>query len=189
MKFISKNGFTLIEIIVVVIIVWILSISFIPKIVSVQSRARDTKRIYDIRQLSQSIYTYWMDNNTYPPKGNTGDWNRGVWHQPGFLSILLPNYIKSIPLDPINKNQTEAFWLLKTWNKHDYYYVYYSYPENSAYNAWCSFAGNEFAVAGVVTIESLKDKVPMVTAFCSWWRSWNDEIDYPYTIQSKWEFY
>jgi type II secretory pathway pseudopilin PulG len=174
---------------IVIVIIGILAASLIPRIMWLQARARDTKRIHDIRQLSESIYTYWMDNNSYPAKGNTWDWNWAVWYQSNFLSILLPNYIKSVPIDPINKNEPEAFWTLKAWNRHDYYYVYYAYPENSAYNSWCSFAGNEFSVVGAVTIEALKKSVPMVTAFCNEWRSWNDEIDYPYTIQSKWEFY
>jgi type IV pilus assembly protein PilA len=71
MKSNIRKAFTLIEILIVIGIIGVLAAALIPRLTGIQGRARDTKRMYDIRQLSKSIYTYWIDNNTYPPKGNT----------------------------------------------------------------------------------------------------------------------
>lgn len=187
----KKKWFTLVELIISIVIIWLLAVALIPKIQSTQWRTRDTKRINDIRQLSVWIFSYYNDNWYYPNGGNVWDGGRAVSTQPNFLSSL-QHYLTEIPKDPKNIDNPWVFYSLKASSpsEKDYYYVYYAYPADSAWtNAWCSFANNSFAVIGAVTMEWWDKAYNKITAWCSWWRTRNDEIDYPYAIQSKWQFY
>jgi prepilin-type N-terminal cleavage/methylation domain-containing protein len=47
----TKRTFTLVEMLIVVVVVGILATTLVPKLADTQSRARDTKRIADIRQI------------------------------------------------------------------------------------------------------------------------------------------
>ncbi|MEI7477147.1 MAG: prepilin-type N-terminal cleavage/methylation domain-containing protein [bacterium] len=47
----QKKSFTLIEMLIVVVIIGILAAALIPRLQSVQARARDIKRIADIHQI------------------------------------------------------------------------------------------------------------------------------------------
>lgn len=66
-KFASKqSGFTLIEIMVVVIIIGMLSAMIVPNIFENQNKAFRTKAQVDIRGISQQLSMYRLDNFTYP---------------------------------------------------------------------------------------------------------------------------
>ena len=62
----TPNGFTLIEIMVVVVILGILATLIIPKIMSRPDEARHTKAILDIQSIGQALDLYRLDNNLYP---------------------------------------------------------------------------------------------------------------------------
>lgn len=65
MKF-NKKGFTLIELLIVVAIIGLLATLAIISLTSAQSKARDTKRISDIKSLQSAVEMYYNDNNAYP---------------------------------------------------------------------------------------------------------------------------
>lgn len=62
----KKNGFTLLELIVVMAIIGILSTMMIGNFVTSQMRARDAKRKNDITQLQRALEQYMNDHGTYP---------------------------------------------------------------------------------------------------------------------------
>ncbi|MBF0190898.1 MAG: type II secretion system major pseudopilin GspG [Magnetococcales bacterium] len=62
----AAAGFTLIEIMVVVVILGILATLIIPKIMSRPDEARHTKAILDIQSIGQALDLYRLDNNQYP---------------------------------------------------------------------------------------------------------------------------
>ena len=64
---ISKSAFTLIEMLIVIVIIGILAAALVPRLQSVQARARDTKRKADLRTIYNANEIYILDNGKYPP--------------------------------------------------------------------------------------------------------------------------
>lgn len=65
-KLTDNRGFTLIEIMVVMVILGILASMIVPKIMDRPDEARQTKAAIDIGALSQALQLYKLDNGKYP---------------------------------------------------------------------------------------------------------------------------
>ena len=67
MHFVNKNsGFTLIEVMVVVVILGILAAVVVPKIMSRPEQARIVKVKHDILAIQSALDLYKLDNGFYP---------------------------------------------------------------------------------------------------------------------------
>ncbi|MEI7477520.1 MAG: prepilin-type N-terminal cleavage/methylation domain-containing protein [bacterium] len=62
MQSMRKKAFTLIEMLIVVVIIGILAAALIPRLASVQARARDTKRKADLHQIGVALGIYKQDH-------------------------------------------------------------------------------------------------------------------------------
>ena len=62
---INKKGFTLIELLVVIAIIGLLSTLAVVALNSARSKARDAKRVSDIKQIQTSLELYYADNSGY----------------------------------------------------------------------------------------------------------------------------
>ncbi len=62
----NKKGFTLIELLVVIAIIGLLSTLAVVALNSARSKARDAKRIADIKQIQTSLELYFNDQSGYP---------------------------------------------------------------------------------------------------------------------------
>ena len=89
----QKKWFTLIEILIVIVIIWLLAFTLIPRILAAQQRARDTGRIADVRQIGMGLQSYIYTNNTIPNSAGTG------YKDISSISGALLEHLKSIPDD------------------------------------------------------------------------------------------
>ncbi|MFA5021899.1 MAG: type II secretion system protein [Patescibacteria group bacterium] len=62
----KKQGFTLIELLVVIAIIGLLSTLAVVSLNSARQKARDAKRVADIKQIQTALELYFNDNNSYP---------------------------------------------------------------------------------------------------------------------------
>lgn len=67
----NKKGFTLIELLVVIGIIGILSTLALLSLGNARQKARDAKRLSDIRQVQTALELYYGDANKYPVQGST----------------------------------------------------------------------------------------------------------------------
>lgn len=97
----TQAGFTLIEIMVVVVILAILAAAVVPRIMDRPDEARITKARQDIRVLESALELYRLDNFNYPStqqglealvRQPSGDPPARNWKNGG--------YIKALPSDP-----------------------------------------------------------------------------------------
>jgi type II secretion system protein G len=67
----KKNikGFTLIELLVVIAIIGLLSTLAVVALSSARAKARDAKRVSDIKQITSALELYFNDKNSYPVTG------------------------------------------------------------------------------------------------------------------------
>ncbi|MEK7106427.1 MAG: prepilin-type N-terminal cleavage/methylation domain-containing protein [Patescibacteria group bacterium] len=102
-KLLKNRGFTLIELLVVIAIIAVLASIVIALLSQTKSKARDTKRIQDMKQLKTAIELFYSQNGYYPTcsGGNIHCDTTGAY---GALSTLeiVPTYIAEIKNDPQN---------------------------------------------------------------------------------------
>ena len=111
----NSKGFTLIELLVVISIIGLLSSIVLVSVNVAREKARDSKRLAEVNQLSLAIRIYVIDKGSFPPTtgclngwcclghGNAGRcWAGSYWGSTALDNSLSPEYISEIPDDPLN---------------------------------------------------------------------------------------
>lgn len=62
----NKKGFTLVELLVVIAIIGLLSTLAVVALSSARQKARDSKRMSDLKQIQTALEIYFNDHNQYP---------------------------------------------------------------------------------------------------------------------------
>jgi len=68
----NKKAFTLIELLVVVAIIAMLAAISVVALNNARARARDSKRLADIKQIQTALELYFLDKNSYPASVTSG---------------------------------------------------------------------------------------------------------------------
>lgn len=71
----TKNGFTLVELLVVISILGILATIGLVAFSSTQAKGRDTQRKSDLKQMTTALELYFSDNSSYPTASVNGQIN------------------------------------------------------------------------------------------------------------------
>jgi general secretion pathway protein G len=99
-KFINQ-GFTLIEIMIVVVILGILATLIVPKIINRPDQARIVKAQQDILAIENALELYKLDNSVYP---STEQGLQALLIKPTTEPMPLDwkegGYLKALPMDP-----------------------------------------------------------------------------------------
>jgi general secretion pathway protein G len=114
----KNKGFTLIELMIVVVILGVLMSTVLPKLTGAQARARDTGRIADLGNISAALTTYYDDNGQFPGVDATTECLIETGGSGQDISIYLEG--SKVPKDPqINANT----YLCNGTNKGRYWYA------------------------------------------------------------------
>lgn len=111
----AKNGFTIIELLIVISIISILSVIGISTYYSVQEGARNARRKGDLKDLQKALEAYKARNSRYPStcssgvscalananwRGNCNRYNGGGAYVNNYIPGLAPTFIAQLPHDP-----------------------------------------------------------------------------------------
>ncbi|HMQ97211.1 MAG TPA: prepilin-type N-terminal cleavage/methylation domain-containing protein [Candidatus Nanoperiomorbaceae bacterium] len=124
----TKTGFTIVELLIVIVVVAILATISVVAYNGIQQRARDITRTQAIAQIQKALEVYLVEYGRYPahigvgtnkPAGFSGTWGDGFSHSVDTAGNWMKNLkntgiVGDLPVDPINNNS--------------YYFTYYASP-------------------------------------------------------------
>lgn len=118
----SRKGFTLIELLVVVSIISLLSSIVFTSLDSARMKARDARRITDLRAIRTALELYFDFNGSYPiiAKWATADFSGTPLVSWTSLQTALASYISKLPSDP------KPTGVGGPWSNGNYHYYYAS---------------------------------------------------------------
>ncbi|MBI5728279.1 MAG: prepilin-type N-terminal cleavage/methylation domain-containing protein [Candidatus Magasanikbacteria bacterium] len=100
----NKKGFTLVELLVVIAIIGLLSTLAVVALGSARQKARDSKRLSDLKQVQTALELYYTDNNAYPTAATAvtlGSGNAACLNNAGLAATGCANaYMGIVPTDP-----------------------------------------------------------------------------------------
>lgn len=103
----NKKGFTLIELLIVIAIIGLLATLAIVSLTTAQRKARDTKRVADVKSIQSALELYYSDHAAYPTPASWSD-----------LSTDLGDYLTQLPTAP-NNTSGEAYSIVFDSNAGD----------------------------------------------------------------------
>jgi len=113
LKKIHTKGFTLVELLVVIVIISILASISIIAYNGSQGRARDSRRQNDIAELAKGLELYYLDNHKYPTSGGatvmSNAWNTTAdasWQT--LVTALKPYMDNNVPSDPTSTSNVNV---------------------------------------------------------------------------------
>lgn len=124
-----KRGFTIIELLIVIIVISILAVIVIVAYSGIQDRATFSREQDDLKTITKLLALYNVDNGNYPTTtglpGCTYNWCG--WNQvtgDSFIPGIIPKYANTIPQIPPNSNSSNTY--LYQSNGTDYELIRYN---------------------------------------------------------------
>lgn len=158
----TLQGFTLLELVVVISILAILSGVLVPRVTNHVRAARDARRLADIKTVRNAVEQYYLDKGVYPAANTNnalGGWD--LSSDGNFIRVLRDEgYMDVDAQDPLNDAT--------------YHYRYYVYAKGS----FGCVGGQNFYVLGVRNFESAEFAAKNKGYFACTGRDWSSEFAY-----------
>lgn len=128
---INKKGFTLIELLVVIAIIGLLSTLAVVALNNARQKARDARRLSDIKQIQTALELSYTNNSTYPA---------------ALAALVTQGYMGAIPTNPLPQNDGTAPNICPSTD-----YVYVQDLTGASYHlSYCIGTNNNSITGGVV---------------------------------------
>lgn len=96
-NYIQRRGFTIVELLIVVVVIAILASITIVSFNGIQTRARDAVREAALRGITNGLEMHWLEVGHYPDACNSLNTGCAISN---LSTDLVPNYLSTIPADP-----------------------------------------------------------------------------------------
>lgn len=147
----STSGFTIVELLIVIVVIAILATIAVVAYNGVQARAQDSKRISDLKVIAKALELHKVNTGSYPLTAFSGLGSQQGWElssreaEGEFIAPLKTNgFIQTVPVDPINNavedTKTETI-ANKTFG--------YSYANYTAGTNGCDASRGRYYVIGL----------------------------------------
>lgn len=110
-----NKGFTIVELLIVIVVIGILALLVITTYSGIQQKARDAKRTSDLKSLQTHIEAYFSQNGYYP---SNGDMNNSGW-----LAANMKSLDQNALIDPSAPNQSKTLGTSTTPTAKQYQYA------------------------------------------------------------------
>jgi general secretion pathway protein G len=97
MQISRKTGFTLIELMIVIVILGLLATTIMPKILNRPEQARRTKAVVEIHNIESALALFKTDTGRFP---TTSEGLEALVKDPGLKGYNSDGYIEKVPADP-----------------------------------------------------------------------------------------
>lgn len=153
------RGFTIVELLIVVVVIGILASITLVAYSNVQGRARDSRRMTELNAIVKALELYKLNNGAYP--NEVGTVNASGWEvshdgtgPTNFLSALVSsNTVSRVPVDPKNNGvNSGAGSLNPSRGSSNTLYYYHLYPAGSN---GCDASRGDFYVLGVTRMDTV----------------------------------
>ena len=178
----KQQGFTLIEVTVVISIIGLLASVLLVSFVGVREKARDSRRLADMRQVITALDIYYNEYGRYPDVSASGSgcsgWDTSKTPDAFLQSLINEKIITKPPVDPLNSggcafNQKSGTFFanllidkaIASTAPRKPQGIVYVYRYEMAGNNGCDPSKGNYYVLGIPKMETVTGKHPSSPGF------------------------
>jgi prepilin-type N-terminal cleavage/methylation domain-containing protein len=128
----NNKGFTIVELLIVIVVIGILALLVITTYSGIQAKARNSKRQTDVQSIQTQLEAFFSQNGYYP---NLGDMNDSTW-----LNTNMKSLDQNALIDPSNPTNSKTLADTPTDKQ-------YSYQVTKSDGSSCEGTGNDTSCA------------------------------------------
>jgi len=152
----GRAGFTIVELLIVIVVIAILAAIVIVAYNGVQGRAKDARRVQDLKGIVKALEIYKTNTGSYPAANSTtgaSGWEVSTdgTSATDFLSVLRTSgAVTRIPVDPRNYGELPNITPTRASNSFEYFYYKYTAGTNG-----CPTAQGDYYVLGATRMDTV----------------------------------